>query len=261
MRESGPIEHAIPVSVLLVDDDSFLRQALYLSLSARGYVVDEARNGEEGIQAVTQKAIDLVLLDVNLPGIGGVEACKSIRGLRPSTGILMLTVRDADDCLVAALEAGADDYIAKPFLFGELVARMRAVERRIRTAAPPSQDILRIGQLEMDSKRWTLKKAGREVHLSLTEFRLLAYLMRRPGVPVSHASILRAVWGPEYGSELERLRTYFKILRKKLEDDPTRPVYIVTERSFGYRLQDPSAPAHVRTRGYYTCNRKPRCLG
>src|ERR1700690_915245 len=114
-----------------------MRQALRVSLNARGYLVEEAQNGEEGIQAVSQKAIDLVLLDVNMPGIGGVAACESMRGLCPNLGILMLTVRDSEEYIIAALEAGADDYIAKPFRFGELVARMRAVERRIRAEGPP----------------------------------------------------------------------------------------------------------------------------
>ena len=242
MHKTDPTEHSEPVSVLLVDDDSFMRHALRVSLSARGYAVDEAENGEEGIQAVTQRPIDLVLLDINMPGIGGVAACEVIRGLRPNTGILMLTVRDAEEFIVAALEAGADDYISKPFRFGELVARMRAVERRIRSDAPTALEILRTGQLEMDLKRRTLKKAGREVRLSPTEFNLLAYLMRRPGVPVGHTKLLRAVWGPEYGRELEYLRTYFKMLRKKIEDDPANPQYIVTEPWLGYRLQDPSRP-------------------
>jgi two-component system KDP operon response regulator KdpE len=242
LRKIDPTEHSEPVSVLLVDDDSFMRHALRVSLSARGYVVEEAGNGEEGIQAVTQKPIDLVLLDINMPGIGGVAACEAIRGLRPNSGILMLTVRDEEEFIVAALEAGADDYVSKPFRFGELIARMRAVERRIRAEAPTSVEILRTGQLEMDLKRRILKKAGREVRLSPTEFNLLAYLMRRPGVPVGHSQLLRSVWGPEYGRELEYLRTYFKMLRKKIEDDPANPQYIVTEPWLGYRLQDPSRP-------------------
>jgi two-component system KDP operon response regulator KdpE len=242
LRKTDPTEHAEPVSVLLVDDDSFMRQALRVSLAARGYSVEEVENGEAGVQVVSQKPLDLVLLDVNMPGMSGLEACERIRALRPSIGILMLTVRDSEENIVAALEAGADDYVTKPFRFGELVARMRAVERRIRADAQPSIDIFRIGQLEMDLRRRTLKKAGRDVRLSPTEFNLLAHLMRRPGVPVSHSSLLRAVWGPEYGRELEYLRTYFKMLRKKIEDDPTHPVYIVTEPWLGYRLQDPSQP-------------------
>jgi two-component system KDP operon response regulator KdpE len=242
LPKTDQTEHAEPVSVLLVDDDSFMRHALRVSLVARGYVVEEAENGEVGIRAVSQKPFDLVLLDVNMPGIGGVETCECIRNLRPSMGIVMLTVRDAEEDIVAALEAGADDYVAKPFRFGELVARMRAVERRIHAEAPPSMDILRTGELEMDLKRRTLKKAGREIRLSPTEFNLLAYLMRRPGVPIGHTKLLRAVWGPEYGRELEYLRTYFKMLRKKIEDDPAHPEYIVTEPWLGYRLQDPSRP-------------------
>jgi len=239
LRKIDSSKHSHPVSVLLVDDDSVLRQALRISLSACGYTVDEAENGEEGIRKVTQRAIDLVLLDANMPGLGGVGACESIRNIRPGTGILMLTARDGEEFIVAALEAGADDYLSKPFRFGELVARMRAVERRIRAGVPASTDILRVGGLEMDTKLRTLKKAGCEVRLSLTEFRLLAYFMQNHDVSLNYANILLAVWGPRYGNELECLRTYCKLLRKKIEDDPNHPEYLVTERSFGYRLQSP----------------------
>jgi len=242
LRKANSSKHALPPSVLIIDDDSSLRHALRVSLSASGYLVDEAQSTEEGLRIVSQKAIDLVLLDANLPGIGAVGACESIRGLRPSTGILFLTVQDGQEFIVAALEAGADDCISKPFGFGELVARMRAVERRIRPEEPAATDMIRVGQLEMDPNRRILKKAGREIHLSLTEFRLLACLMQHRGVSLSYSKILRTVWGPEYTNEVESLRTYCKLLRKKIEDDPNHPRYLVTERSIGYRLQDPSSP-------------------
>ena len=238
-QKKDPIEHSDPVSVLLVDDDSFLRHALCASLEACGYVVEEAQNGEEAIQAISQKAIDLVLLDVNLPGIGGVETCRRIRDLHPDTGLLTLTVSDRQETIVETLEGGADDYVVKPIRFRELVARMRAVERRARLEEPFSTETLRIGELELDPKRQKLKKAGREIRLSQTEFNLLAYLMRHPGVPLTHTKILREVWGRQNGGELERLRTYCKMLRKKIENDPEHPEYLVTERSLGYRLQAP----------------------
>jgi two-component system KDP operon response regulator KdpE len=242
LRKANLGKHPLPPRVLIIDDDSSLRQALRVSLSASGYMVDEAPNAEEGIRMISRKAIDLVLLDANMPGIGGVGACESIRVLRPGTGILFLTVQDEQEFIVAALEAGADDCISKPFGFGELVARMRAVERRIRPEEPAVAGVIRIGQLEMDLNRRTLKKAGCEVPLSLTEFRLLACLMQHRGVSLSYSKILRAVWGPDYTNELESLRTYCKLLRKKIEDDPNRPQYLVTERAIGYRLQDPSNP-------------------
>jgi two-component system, OmpR family, KDP operon response regulator KdpE len=242
MRNTDPIKRFEPVTVLLIDDDSFLRHALGVSLGARGYVVEEAKSGEEGIQAISQKPIDLVLLDVNMSGIDGVETCRRIRASSANAGILMLTVSDEQDKIIAALEAGADDYVTKPIRFGELVARMQAVDRRIRGEEPFSMEVLRIGQLELDPIYRTLKKAGREIRLSQTEFSLLAYLMRHPGVPVSRTELLRAVWGGEYVRELERLRTYCKLLRQKIEDDSARPEYIVTEREFGYSLQDPARP-------------------
>jgi two-component system KDP operon response regulator KdpE len=241
-QKKDSIEHSDPVSVLLVDDDSVLRHALCVSLEACGYVVEEAQSGEEAIQAISQKAINLVLLDVNLPGIGGVETCRRIRDLHPNTGLLMLTVNDRQETIVETLEGGADDYVTKPIRLGELVARMHAVERRVRAEAPFSMEVLRNGQLELDPMYRTLKKDGREIRLSQTEFQLLVYFMRHPSVPVSRTKLLRAVWGGRCVHELERLRTYCKLLRQKIEDDPARPEYIVTEREFGYSLQDPTRP-------------------
>jgi two-component system KDP operon response regulator KdpE len=242
MRNTDAIKTFEPVSVLLIDDDKFLRHALGVSLGAYGYLVEEAESGEEGIQAISQTPVDLVLLDLNMIGIDGVETCRRIRASHVNAGILMLTVSDEQDKIISALEAGADDYVTKPIRFGELVARMHAVERRIRTESPFSMDVLRIGPLELDPKRRTFKKDSLEIRLSQTEFNLLAYFMRHPGVPVSHTKLLRAVWGREYVRELERLRTYCKLLRQKIEDDPAHPRYIVTEREFGYSLQDPTRP-------------------
>jgi len=238
-------EYVEPANVLLVDDDAFMRQALRSSLRARGYVVEEASTGEEAMDLISQRPFDLVLLDLNMPGMGGLATCRQIRALRPGTGVLMLTVRDSEEDKVTALEAGADDYITKPFRLRELVARMQAVERRVHTEVMSTGDIARAGELEIDFQRRTVKKRGVEVRLSPTEFNLLAYLMRQPNVPVNHAKLLRAVWGPEYGGELEYLRTYIKMLRKKIEDDPANPQYIVTAPWLGYRFQDPSEPRPI----------------
>ena len=230
------------ISILLVDDDPTFRQGLHASLKSTGYSADTARNAEEALEYVRGRPVDIVLLDINMPGIGGVEACRRIRAAAPQTGIVMLTVRDTEDDKVLALEAGADDYVTKPFRLRELVARMRAVLRRTGTEAAPQTPVLRAGELELEVEHRTLRKAGREVHLSPKEFELLAFLMQHRNIPVTHARILRTLWGPEYGDEPEYLRSYVKTLRKKIEDDPTQPEYILTEPWVGYRFRDPSDP-------------------
>ncbi|HEV3331970.1 MAG TPA: response regulator transcription factor [Bryobacteraceae bacterium] len=229
-------------SVLVVDDEFALRKALRTSLSAAGFTVEEARNGEEALGAVRQRGFDLVLLDINMPGVGGIEACREIRGIAPQTGIVMITVRDAESDKVTALEAGADDYVTKPFRLRELVARLRAVLRRIHPEEAPDLSVLKAGNLEIDLTRHLLRRNGELIHLSPREFELLAFMMRNQGVPLTHAKLLRTIWGVEYGNELEYLRSYVKMLRKKIEDDPSKPEYILTEPWVGYRFRNPSDP-------------------
>jgi two-component system, OmpR family, KDP operon response regulator KdpE len=226
--------------ILLVDDDATFRQGLRASLKTRGYDADIARNAEEALEYVRQRPVDIVLLDINMPGIGGVEACRRIRAAAPQAGILMVTVRDTADDKVLALEAGADDYVTKPFQLRELIARLRAVLRRTAPDGRIQIPVLRVGKLELELEHRTLRKAGKEVHLSPTEFELLALLMQHLGVPLTHARILRTIWGPDYGEATEYLRSYVKALRKKIEDDPAHPEYILTEPWVGYRLRDPS---------------------
>jgi two-component system, OmpR family, KDP operon response regulator KdpE len=230
------------ISVLVVDDDPTFRQGLRASLKKTGYGAETARNGQEALEYVRGRPVDIVLLDINMPGTGGVEACRRIRAAAPQAGILMLTVRDTMEDKVLALEAGADDYVTKPFHLPELVARMRAVLRRTGGEAAPLAPVLRAGDLQLDVERRLLRKAGREVHLSPKEFELLEFLMQHMNVPVTHARILRTLWGPEYGDEPEYLRSYVKTLRKKIEDDPAHPEYILTEPWVGYRFRDPSDP-------------------
>ena len=230
------------ISVLVVDDDPTFRQGLRASLKKNGYDAESARNGQEALEYVREHSVDVVLLDINMPGMSGVEACRRIRAAAPRAGVVMLTVRDTMDDKVLALEAGADDYVTKPFRLPELVARMRAVLRRTRAEAAPLALVLRAGALELDVERRLLHKAGREVHLSPKEFEMLALLMRHMNVPLTHARILRTLWGPEYGDEPDYLRSYVKTLRKKIEDDPANPQYIVTEPWVGYRFRDPSDP-------------------
>jgi two-component system KDP operon response regulator KdpE len=174
-----------------------------------------------------------------MPGIGGVEACREIRAHLPKIGIVMVTVQDGENEMVRALEAGADDYITKPIRFRELVARLRAVLRRLRIENAVEPTLLRAGDLDLDINRHVLYRQGKIVHLTPTEFELLALLMRHQGAPVTHAKLLRSVWGPEYGTELDYLRSFIKTLRKKMEADPAKPKYIVTEPWVGYRFCNP----------------------
>ena len=229
-------------NVLVVDDEPALRKTLRSSLSASGFAVAEARSGEEALGVVQQQAFDLVLLDINMPGAGGIDTCRKIRSFAPQVGIIMVTVRDSENDKVHALEAGADDYVTKPFRLRELVARLRAVQRRSQRSELAEPDVLKAGNLEVDVKRRLMFREGNPVHLSPKEFDLLVYLMQNRDVPLTHARLLRALWGPEYGNELEYLRSYVKALRKKIEDDPAKPEYILTEPWVGYRFRNPSDP-------------------
>ena len=228
-----------PVKIIVVDDEPVVRRALQVGLAAKGYVVEESSTGDEAIVFLRRSPVDLALLDINMPGISGVETCRKIRALLPRVGIVMITVQDSEESKIEALEAGADDYITKPFHLRELVARLQAVARRTRIEAPQRNHVLRAGDVEIDLERRTLKKGGEPIHVSPTEFNLLAYLMERRDVPVTHSTLLQAIWGPEYGGELEYLRTYIRTLRRKIEDNPSRPEYLVTEPWLGYRFRDP----------------------
>jgi two-component system KDP operon response regulator KdpE len=234
-----PVESA--GRLLIVDDEAALRRALRTSLSATGFSIAEAADGEEALSALRRAPVDLVLLDINMPGISGLETCRRIRTSFAQVGIVMVTVRESEEDKVEALEAGADDFVTKPYRLRELVARVRAVLRRIGAGSPP-EHVLRAGEIELDLDRRLVTKAGVEVHLSPIEFDLLAYLMRHQGSPVLHRRLLQAVWGPEYGGELEYLRSYVRMLRKKIESDPARPQYLLTEPWVGYRFRNPDDP-------------------
>ena len=229
-----------PVRVLVVDNDAAMRRALRSSLTAQGYVITEARSGEEALEEMGLRPADLVLLDIEMPGIGGMETCRRLRGLAPQAGLIMVTVCDAEEDKIRALEAGADDYVTKPFSFRELLARLRAIARRLGVGQSVGGSVLRVGNLELDLDRRILRRGGEEVHLSPTEFSLLSYLMQHANTAIEHGKLLRAIWGPEYGSELEYLRTYIKRLRKKIEHDAINPEYLPTVPWLGYRFCDPS---------------------
>jgi two-component system, OmpR family, KDP operon response regulator KdpE len=237
-----------PAKVLVVDNDATMRRTLRVALSAQGYSVTEARSGEEAIGEIAQQAATFVLLDIEMPGIGGMETCRRIRGMSQQTGIVMVTVCDSEEDKIGALEAGADDYITKPFSIRELLARLRALSRRLGMAPSSAAAVLKIGSLELDLDRRLLRRAGAEIHLSPTEFNLLSYLMQHVNTAIEHGKLLRAIWGPEYGSELEYLRTYIKRLRKKIENDAINPEYLLTVPWLGYRFRDPSMTVTLGSR-------------
>jgi two-component system KDP operon response regulator KdpE len=227
------------LNTLVVDDEPSFRRVLRTSLATNGFAIEEARSGEEAVTILTQSAFDLVLLDVNMPGIGGVEACREIRALLPKLGIVMVTVQDGESEMVRALDAGADDYITKPIRLRELVARLRAVLRRLHIDDASEPTLLHAGDLQLDINRHVLYRNGEAVHLTPTEFDLLSLLMRHQGSPLTHAKLLRSIWGPEYGTELDYLRSFIKTLRRKVEADPAQPKYILTEPWVGYRFCNP----------------------
>jgi two-component system KDP operon response regulator KdpE len=227
-------------NILVVDDESSIRQALRVTLGTLGFDVAEASTGEQAlalIRSMNAAHYDAVLLDMNMPGMGGMTACREIRRLSPRLPILMLTIRDNQDDKVEALDSGADDYVTKPFHMRELTARVRAAIRRSHAVDAAPNHTLEIGSISLDPERREVSKAGHPVHLTPKEFDLLHYLMSNSGKPLAHSRLLTAVWGAEYGGELEYLRTFVRQLRKKLEDDPSRPVYLLTEMWFGYRFQ------------------------
>jgi two-component system KDP operon response regulator KdpE len=239
-------------SILIVDDDASVRRALHISLQTLGFGISEASSGEEALVLARTAPYDVVLLDVNLPGLDGVETCRQLRRLLPRITILMLTVRDSVDDKVQALEAGADDYVTKPFHIRELTARVRAAVRRAQTQEDKTKVFLRIGDVELDPARREVHKAGNFIRLTPKEFDLLHYLMAHAGLPITHGRLLNAIWGPEYGDEVEYLRTFMRQLRKKIEDDPGKPRYLLTDIQIGYRFRESDAtakrPSAERTR-------------
>jgi two-component system, OmpR family, KDP operon response regulator KdpE len=214
-------------NILVTDDDPDLRRVLKRTLDALGFDVAESSNGEQALERVEERPFNAVLLDVNMPGIGGIATCREIRKKAPRMQILMLTVRDQEADKIEALDAGADDYITKPFSIPELAARLRSAVRRSTTTWLDEGAPIVIGDIELDPGRRIVRKAGSVLRLTPKEFDLLHYLMTHSGLPVAHVKLLRAVWGAEYGQELEYLRTFVHQLRKKLEDDPSAPEYLL----------------------------------
>jgi len=225
-------------TILVVDYESSVRRVLSVTLSGMGFTVVAASRGEEAVALLQVTRFDAVLLDVDIPGMGGVETCRNIRRSNASLPILMLTAMDSEDDRVVGLDAGADDYITKPFRIRELTARLRSAVRRRNVQDHARVAPIRYGQLELDLTKYRVLKRGRPIHLSPKEFEVLHFLMNHAGESISHADLLKAVWGPEYGGEVVYLRTYMAQLRKKIEDDTLNPKYLLTVPHVGYRFNE-----------------------
>lgn len=222
--------------ILVVDDNAQIRRVMRTTLVSRGYEVEDARSGEEALEKMRTDRFDLVLLDINMPGMGGVEACRAIRH-DADTAIIMLTVRSNEADKVEALDAGADDYVTKPFSTPELLARIRAALRRLpQTSETAPQRITLEKGIEIDFQSRHVSARGRDVRLTPKEFDLLRYLVAHPNKTIAHRELLQAVWGPDYGQESEYLRVFVNQLRKKIEPDPANPRYLLTEPWVGYRF-------------------------
>jgi two-component system KDP operon response regulator KdpE len=230
--------NAQAIRILVVDDESAIRRALRPPLAELGFQVAEASRGEEALQLLRNSTFDAVLLDVSMPGIGGVETLRRIRTFAPRLPILMLTVRDKEEEKVEALDLGADDYVTKPFSTRELIARVRAAIRRVKSPIRAEDAPIEIGEIRLEPIKRNVTKRGQQVHLTRKEFDILHCLMIRAGRVVTYARLLSAVWGADCREEVEYLRTFVRQLRKKIEDDPSSPVYLLTDVYVGYRFAD-----------------------
>jgi two-component system, OmpR family, KDP operon response regulator KdpE len=220
--------------ILVIDDEPQIRRIMRTTLITAGYEVDDAKTAEEGLLKVREFRPDLVLLDINLPGMGGVAACRELR-TDQNVAIIMLTVHNTEAAKVEALDAGADDFVTKPFSTPELLARIRAALRRI-PVAPSAPTRLRIGELTIDFAARTVARGTSSAHLTPKELDLLRYLTQHANEAVPHRELLQAIWGPDYGDQVDYLRAFIKSLRKKVEPDPEHPQYILTEPWIGYRF-------------------------
>lgn len=225
--------------ILVVDDDLQIRRVMRKILVARGYMVNEASSGEEALAVLRRGRHDLVLLDMAMPGMGGLEACRAIRA-GWDVAIIILSVRALEKDKIAALDAGADDYVTKPFSMQELLARIRAGLRRSPLAPEAAPQVLQLGGLEVNFTARRVIVNGHEVRLTRKEFDLLQYMAASPNTPIPHRRLLQAVWGPDYGNEVVYLRVFINQLRKKIEPEPAKPRYILTEPCIGYQFHVPS---------------------
>jgi two-component system, OmpR family, KDP operon response regulator KdpE len=222
-------------NILVVDDEPQIRRVMRTALASQGYTITEARSGEEALEKLRSEKPNLILLDINMPGMGGLAACHEIRSIS-DVPIIVLTVRSGEKDKVRALDAGADDYVVKPFGIEEILARIRAALRRS-VAATDSPPPFESKNLQVDFERRAVVVRGKVVRLTPKEFDLLRVLVANQGKPLTHRKLLQSVWGPDYGDEIEYLRTFINQVRKKIELDSANPRYILTEPWVGYRFQ------------------------
>ncbi len=221
--------------ILVVDDETQIARVLRRGLSARGYEVQTASDGEEALQAFSQWPADLVITDLSMPQMGGLELCRRLRKLS-QVPIIVLSVKGEERTKVEALDAGADDYVTKPFGIDELLARVRAALRRAPVSTAREMKKIALGDFHADLEGRTVSVRGEEVHLTPKEYELLAYLISHAGKVLTHRALLGAIWGGDYTEQTEYLRVFVGQLRKKIEADPSKPRYILTEPWIGYRF-------------------------
>jgi len=224
--------------ILVVDDEPKIRMFIRANLEARDYEVHLAQDGVEAVEMAARVMPDVIVLDVNMPRMDGIEACKRIREWS-NVPIIILSVREDEKDKVRALNEGADDYVTKPFGIDELLARIRVALRHAGAATTTSIPVFTAGDLEVDLAKRVVKLRGKVVKLTRTEYELLAYLVNNHGKVLTHRELLNNVWGPEYGDEAEYVRVFVNQLRHKIEDDPSNPQYILTEPRVGYRFVKP----------------------
>jgi two-component system KDP operon response regulator KdpE len=230
-----------PFQLLLAVNDAALRDALAASLTAAGFHSEQIGSVHEAIDIARRQRFDAVLISFGPGDLKGIEVCRRLRAISRDIGIVMVRTGGSPEDDVYALDAGADDCIAAPFRFREIVARLSAVLRRFQADVATKAKVLRAGQLEMDVERRRFWRGSQEIHLSPREFDLLLFLMEHRGVTLTHLKLLRAVWGTSSGHDSTYLRSYIKALRRKIETNPARPEYILTEPWVGYRFNDPGA--------------------
>ena len=231
-------------TIMVIDDEPQIRRVLRASLNSQGATVLDTPNGEDALEILRQRTVDLVILDLNMPGMGGFETCRAIRNAWDMP-IIVVSVRDSDKDKVQALDAGADDYVSKPFSFDELMARIRAALRRSGFATDTVAKRISVPGLEIDFDSRRVMAGGKLVRLTPTEFDILRYLISNANKPVPHRKLLQAIWGPEYGEQIEYLRVFINQLRKKIEPSASKPTFIQTEPRIGYRFTLPEGAARA----------------
>lgn len=222
-------------TILLIDDEPQIRRVLRTSLSSHGALVHDVQTGEEALEILKEHTIDLVLLDLNMPGMGGLETCRAVRA-GWDVPVIVVSVRESGVDKIEALDAGADDYVTKPFSFDELMARIRAALRRSGFASDTAPRRVITPFLEIDFDQRRIVAGGKTVRLTPTEFDILRYLVSQANKPVPHRRLLQAIWGPECGDQIEYLRVFINQLRKKIEPPGLKPTFITTEPRVGYRF-------------------------